>query len=148
MNKMQAQYNAINAVCSLYLSGVKLLPLNGYLESTLPVKEKYLLRVHLNLICLEFECTRTSLPSLQYQKIVHAHVIPSEHNYNTISITISNTIFHCRTGNTRSRYLDHKVRVYFANAFGYTPETWNALSYQPSNAYYAQAPGKSKLNFN
>ena len=26
---------------------------------------------------------------------------------------------------------------YFANAFGYTPETWNDLSYQPSNALYS-----------
>jgi hypothetical protein len=26
---------------------------------------------------------------------------------------------------------------YFANAFGYTPDTWNALSYQPSNALYS-----------
>ena len=36
---------------------------------------------------------------------------------------------------------------YFANAFGYTPETWDALSYRPSNAYYAQAPGNYKFNF-
>ena len=33
---------------------------------------------------------------------------------------------------------------YFANAFEYSPETWNALSYQPSNALYS--PGNFKIN--
>jgi hypothetical protein len=33
---------------------------------------------------------------------------------------------------------------YFANAYGFTPETWSAFSYQPSNPYYA--PGNYYSN--
>ncbi|XP_046638009.1 uncharacterized protein LOC124316235 isoform X2 [Daphnia pulicaria] len=40
---------------------------------------------------------------------------------------------------------------YFANAYGFTPETWSAFSYQPSNPYYAPEysghyEGRTSLN--